>query len=353
MSTRRRPARLVGYLGLIVLAAGLAGAGWVFSHSRAGDPAVPTAAAPERGVACFGHVDVEHGVTALYPAQPGRVAEVLVRETAAVEAGTVLLRLDDRLARYRVEEARADLQAARAQLTQARTLPEKHRLLVAQQQAAVEAVRHRLAAAREQLAHKEALVRREQTSAVVARAGAEQVRELEAAERAELAKLSELDLHLPAVAVERAEAEVAAKKANLDKAEYALEECTLKAPVAGTVLRVFVGPGDLLGGQPSKPAIQFCPDRPRIVRAEVEQEFVARVSVGQTATLQDEGSTGQTWRGKVARVSDWITQRRSVLLEPFQVNDVRTLECIIELDPGQPQPRIGQRLRVTIGQLPS
>ena len=34
--------------------------------------------------------------------------------------------------------------------------------------------------------------------------------------------------------------------------------------------------------------------------------------------------------------------------EPLQFNDVRTLECIIELDPGQPLLRIGQRVRVQL-----
>jgi hypothetical protein len=38
-----------------------------------------------------------------------------------------------------------------------------------------------------------------------------------------------------------------------------------------------------------------------------------------------------------------------MLQEPLQFNDVRTLECIVQLDPGQPALRIGQRVRVTLG----
>ena len=48
------------------------------------------------------------------------------------------------------------------------------------------------------------------------------------------------------------------------------------------------------------------------------------------------------------RISDWYSQRRSVLLEPLQFNDVRTLECIISIDPGQPPLRIGQRVRIAL-----
>ena len=84
------------------------------------------------------------------------------------------------------------------------------------------------------------------------------------------------------------------------------------------------------------PALLFCPDAPRIVRAEVEQEFAGRVGVGQKALIQDDATGGGSWRGQVKSISGWYSHRRSMLLEPLQFNDVRTLECILELDAGQP-----------------
>ena len=68
----------------------------------------------------------------------------------------------------------------------------------------------------------------------------------------------------------------------------------------------------------------------------MEQEFAGRVAVGQTATIQDDTTTTTTWHGKVIRVSDWYTQRRTILPEPIQLHDIRTLECIVELDAGHP-----------------
>jgi hypothetical protein len=50
----------------------------------------------------------------------------------------------------------------------------------------------------------------------------------------------------------------------------------------------------------------------------------------------------------VQHVSDWYTHRRSIMHEPLQVNDVRTLECIIRIEPDQPPLRIGQRVRVIL-----
>lgn len=349
-----RPLRL-WCVGISMLLAGAVGTGWVL-HSRAGDGAakstetVTTTTAPAAGsVVCFGHVDVEPGVTALYPVRPGRVSEVLVHEDDSVKAGTVLFRLDDRPAKFLVRQAQEDLKAAELQLAEARKLPQQHALKVAQQQQAIAATQHRLAAAQHLVDHNRNLAKRELAPVEEVEAGAEKVKELEAALAAEKDKLRELELADPAMQVERAEAEVRAKRARLDEAQYGLDECSIKAPVDGKVLRLLIGVGDVLSSQPRQPAVQFCPAGPRVVRAEVEQEFAGRVAKGQVALIQDDSSAGPAWRGKVIRLSDWYTHRRSMLQEPLQFNDVRTLECIVQLDPGQPTPRIGQRVRVTLG----
>jgi multidrug resistance efflux pump len=352
---RTRVTRLIWVLGIFVFIGSVAGTGLIL-YSRAGDGApgagerAATAAEPSAAsVVCFGHVDVEPGVTALYPVRPGRVTEVLVHEDDAVKAGTVLFRIDDRPARFLVRQAAEDLKSGELQLADARKLPEQHALKVAQQQQAVLATQHRLSAARHLLEHSRHLQKRELAPVEEVEAGADKVKELEAAETAESEKLRELKLIDPTLQIERAEADVRAKRARLEEAQYAVEECSVKAPVEGKVLRLLIGVGDVLSTQPRQPAIQFCPAGPRIVRAEVEQEFASRVEKGQIAHIQDDSSAGPSWRGKVARLSDWYTHRRSMLQEPLQFNDVRTLECIVELDPGQPTPRVGQRVRVTLG----
>src|SRR5262249_58804489 len=100
---------------------------------------------------------------------------------------------------------------------------------------------------------------------------------------------------------------------------------------------------------------QFWPrSEPLILRAEVEQEF-GFVQAGQAAEVEDYyDSTAFKGKGKVKRVSQWFTQRRTVLDDPMQFKDVRTLECIIEdLKGNTPEDdkrglRIGQRLKVRI-----
>jgi multidrug resistance efflux pump len=277
------------------------------------------------------------------------VAEVLVREGDAVKAGAVLLRLEDDRAKLRVQEARAAVGAAQARLAQVRNLPQQHQLQAAQLRAGIDALRQRSSAARHLSAHKRELFEMKLLSRAERDAAEDQVRELDALLRADEAKLAELELRDPALEVRGAEEEVAAREAVWRQAEQGLKDCALRAPADGRVLRLLVGPGDLLGAAAKPVAALFCPDGPRLVRAEVEQEYASQVRVGQSATIQDDSGAAGAWYGRVVRVSDWYTRRRSTLDEPLQLNDVRTLECLIALDPGQPPLRIGQRVRVTIG----
>ena len=82
------------------------------------------------------------------------------------------------------------------------------------------------------------------------------------------------------------------------------------------------------------------------MRVEVEQEFARRVLAGMSAEVQDDTDSSRRWKGKVLRVSDWYTQRRTILQESPTLHDVRTVECLIALDPGQTLPRLGLRVQV-------
>jgi len=350
--------RIVWFLGVVALGVATPLAGVLFSNSLAPAPSpapeartVP-ASAGGAGVICFGRVDLAHGVTSLYSLQPGRVAAVLVEENQEVPAGAVLLRLEDGLARGRLAEAEAALEGAGLQLAQARKAPEIHHGRIVQQQAAVEAMRYRLSAAR--LAHqrKVELAQSLLLDANEVAISVVQLKELEALERGEVQRLTDLQAQDPQDDIRRAEREAAGIQARVQQARHGLEECTLKAPMAGVVLRMLVGPGDVLSGMQQQPAVLFAGNGPQVIRAEVEQEFAGRVAVGQAAVLQDEAESRTTWRGQVKRIANWYSQRRAVLHEPFQLHDVRTVECLITLNPGEPPLRIGQRVRVLLGPLP-
>ncbi len=357
---KSRPARRRAWwlLLLVLLGASTPAAGLLFSYSSRGAPLAASernqekaaGSADEKSIVCFGQVDLIRGVTSLVPLQPGRVAEVLVEEGQTVAKGDVLIRLEDGAAKSRVAEAQAALEEAELRLKQANKLPQQHRSRIAQQQDAVAAMNERLSAARRQVDRQQKLVKDNLADRKDLDISEDHVHELEALLRAEEKRLDDLKRQDSKDDIRRAEKEVEAMKARLEQAQYALDECLLKAPRRGTVLRLLVGPGDVLGSQSKQPAVQFAAEGPQIVRADVEQEFIGRVALGESATVQDETNLNREWKGKVERIADWVTQRRSVMQGPLDFSDVRTVEVILTLDSGQPPLRIGQRVRVRIGQ---
>jgi HlyD family secretion protein len=348
MRTKWRPLQLALCLGLVTLMASTVGAGWVLSRSRAEHSPTVLSDSAEPALVCFGYVDGPAGVTSLVPLVAGRVTGVEVHENERVKAGSVLIRLDDRLAQFRLRQVDAGLAAAREQLDQARKLPRQQQLKRAQQRAVIEAVQYRIQGARGVLARKRRQAEKEVVGLAEADIAETLLHEMEALYQVETGKLSELELIDPDAGVRQAQAEVDAKEAQLNEARTAVEEYALKAPADGTALRVLVGTGDVVGAQSKQPAVIFCADGRRIVRAEAEQEFARGLAIGQAATIRDDSNGEGSWSGHVIRISDWYTQRRSVMPEPLQYNDARTLECIIELDADQPALRIGQRVRVTL-----
>ena len=131
-----------------------------------------------------------------------------------------------------------------------------------------------------------------------------------------------------------------------------MKKCALEAPADGTVLRINVARGAVLGPQSRQAPVLFAPDGPRVVRAEVEQEFAHRVQAGMTAVVVDEATGQTTWQGRVKRLgAAYLPKRSAGGPESFALggSDARVMECVVELDAGQPQPMIGQKVRVNIG----
>jgi multidrug resistance efflux pump len=348
MGTKRRPLTLALIVGVVTLIASSVGAFWFHNRSQAGLPNPVAHETAEPALVCFGYVDGASGVTSLAPLVAGRVSRVEVQENEPVKAEAVLIRLDDRLAQFRLGQVQAGLAAARTLLAQAEKLPQQQQIKRAEQQAVIEAVQHRLDGARNVLTRKRRQAEKEVLGATDVAAAESLVNELEAQHKVETGKLQEMELIDPVAGVRQAQAEVDAKQAQLSEARAAADEYVLKAPADGTVLRVLVGRGDVVGAPGKQPAVIFCSGGQRIVRAEVEQEFARGLAVGQSASIRDDSTGEGVWGGHVMRISDWYTQRRSVMPEALQYNDARTLECIIELDANQPPLRIGQRVRVTL-----
>jgi multidrug resistance efflux pump len=349
----RAPGRRISWfvwLGVALLAVSVLGASKGLQSP--GDPAAgPASSSSELRPGGFGFVDTEAGVVPLY--RPGEVVEVLAHDGDEVDKDAPLYRLNDTLAQIDLNRAKLAVKDAEAQLAIAESKADQQKALIEAQNKVVEGKGSRVRIAQAQAAKAKRLNDG-------GNAGLEDVQQAEDAVKAFQAEVdaekargvalerqaTELQAH-----VRRAQTDIDDRKEQVRKAQEGVNLCTVKAPVKGKVMRVFVAVGDTLGTTPRHPGLEFLAtgkEHPFIIRAEIDQEFATRVFKGQAAEFQDDTRISQTWTGKVKRVSDWYAHRRSIRQEPLQFNDVRTLEVIVALDDPPPALKIGQRVRVTL-----
>lgn len=341
----------VGGMALLLtscyLANGVGSAGTTETPSKGKSASdAPSNPEPSLRVVAFGHVDVDGGTVALSVPIAGQIEAVLVDEGEHVRAGQALVRLREEEALARLSEAQAAVAQATVQRHEAGRAKERLAISRRMQEQSVRAARSRWDAQNREVEQLAPLVPRNAVPNEKWLAAKDLAEELAASLLAEELKLEQLDLERPDEKVQAADANLAFANAKLQQAREYLRRHTLSAPDDGVVLRVQAAQGAMAAPGQGPPAVWFAPDKPRIVRCEVDQAFANRISVGMKARLYDGGPDGKAWTGSVERCGDWIAHRRSLLDEPFQKNDVRTLEVIVALDRDQPEPRIGERMRV-------
>jgi multidrug resistance efflux pump len=152
----------------------------------------------------------------------------------------------------------------------------------------------------------------------------------------------------PQLLVDAAEARLLAAEADRDLAQKSVDECVMKAPEAGRILRLQVSKGGVLVPGGFNPAVVFAPAGRLIVRADVDQEFLGRVKVGQVVQLEDDSrGNSPKWTGKIRSIAGYVAQKRSLILDPGEINDVRTVECLVDLE-SEEGLVVGQRMRARI-----
>jgi multidrug resistance efflux pump len=334
-------------LGVLLLLGSTIGANLAWRSPRSSTH-VATPPGWENAWEAMGFTDVEDRVTPLYPLQPGQVKTILAHENVPVRKGDRLLQLDDRLARSHVDEAQLAVQEAQEQLLKAQDEVGRHRKMIDAQDKAIKAAQaeHRYALSRH--ARIKSLQKAGEGSPEDVQSAAALVEKAQAAIEAEEARRDVMESVDPRRDVTRARLRVQLRQQEARQAEDVLNDHVLTAPFDGIPLRVLVSVGQVLGPNPREPAIQFCPNQKRIIRAELEQEFAARVKEGQQVAIADAATGVERWKGSVHRKGDWYTQRRSLIPDPTHFNDLRTLECIIKLDSASEAnpPHIGQRVTV-------
>ncbi|MEO6688265.1 MAG: HlyD family efflux transporter periplasmic adaptor subunit [Dokdonella sp.] len=250
-----------------------------------------------------GQIDVEGGLVRVVAARDGRVAEVNVEEGETVKQGDALALLDQRQARIGVGIAQASF---------------------AQAQAQVDVLKARLRPAQMQSAR----------AAEAAAAGAATGQSADDASAA----LAVLKAEIGA-----GDAAVRLAREHLDAAHAELDAAAISAPTAGRIVRRSVHVGDVLSAQSPTELFQLLPDRPLIVRAELNEAYVDLVKPGMQAEVVRDSDQGSAVSARVLRVGEVFGPSR-LTDDPVERAGAHDVECVLLLE--HPDFRIGQRVLV-------
>ena len=325
--------RKISLLSVVVATAALAIAPQFGQQFRAEEllPAASGGAAWD--AVALGRVEPRSREIRIAAPAPARIAEVLVKANDKVFAGELLVRLDDEeaLARVAAAEARAAL-AKRARNDQAMPAGSTERRKV--EDAAYDAER---AAADARLALDRVAADRRAGSASqadldAARAAAAKAQDRFREQRDSLAKLRAApDTALPS----RLEGELNVARAEWTLALAALEKTRIRAPIDAAVLQIDARPGEL--AVPAlEPALMLLGDMSALrVRAEVDEQYLGRMRVGQRVLARAAAFHGRDFEGKVASIARIVGPSRINARGPRKFSDVDVLEVVVDLpDPG-------------------
>lgn len=298
----RSPRALYGLVALTLVGA-LAGLGaWWSRRPTPVESATVVRGTLVRTVVSSGQVAAPRQ-TSLGPEVGGRVVLVGVEEGAHVAEGEVLAQLDDANARAAVDEARAAVSEAEARLARLRRTGVRV-ALATEARAQAEAEQAQLRFARmetlvgggvlptEQL--DEARRLRDTTAAQLAQAEAE----------AESASAGGGDVRLTVASLRRTQAA-------LRSAERRLEQTTLRAPAAGTVLRRSVEQGAVV--QAGQALFEFVADGAPRLEVNPDESHLAYIAVGQSALASVEARPDQTFGATVRHVAPSVDSARGTV----------------------------------------
>jgi HlyD family secretion protein len=300
-------------------------------------PPRPLAAAPGRIEGAAESIVLGSGAT-------GVVQDVLIRQGDSVAKGQLLVRIEcDDLVAERLQHT-AEKAAAAAVLERLNNGSRPEEIFVAEADM-------KLAEAR--LIEAEAAGKR--LASLVPKGGAtlaqSQVAERDAAMAAAQLRMSQYKLTLARIGP-RLE-EITEAKARVDAAEDVLRvtsarlaKCEIRSPIDGMVLRKHVSKGELVSIYNPAPIVTLAAiDRYR-VRAEVDENDIEKVHLGQSAVVVLGSPSDRRLLGQVSEIGPSMGRRRIITTDAADKSDRDVLEVLVDLTTAPDALPIGLRVAV-------
>ncbi|NBB50595.1 HlyD family efflux transporter periplasmic adaptor subunit [Rhizobium sp. CRIBSB] len=242
---------------------------------------------------------VQADTTLVSPQIEGTVIKVLVADNQRVEAGQVLVRIDDSDARAQLAQAEANLQALIAAVGNVDARTRQEQAQIAARAAGVEQARAQAALAESQVVRYGRLAeqgwvseQRIQSEQAGARTAAASVAEAQAALVAEQRTAAVLDStrSQSLAAVDQARAQVA-------QARIALDRTVIRAPVAGVVGARSVRVGQYV--RPGGQLLSIVPLGDAYVVANFKETQLERLRLGQVVEITADAFPGEILHGRI------------------------------------------------------
>jgi RND family efflux transporter MFP subunit len=295
-------------LAVTTISAGLIGVALLYftalSPSAQEDTDRPDLVGPAILAAARGVVDIPGGLFRVTSPRDGIVASLLVNEGDQVKAGDVMAILDS-------SQETLSVKIASEEALQAE---EQHNLLQMKMR---------------NLSRQADRVKR----AAAANAVSDQALDNALAARDNLA--GELKVAASVLAVARMRRDVAKRE---------VEIRTIRAPVDGLIIRQGIKVGEFAAASGATVLFTLLPKGPKIVRAEIPEQFLDNVKPGTTVKVVAEDRIGQAYQGRISRISPVLMQSTGMSGER---NDSRTATSTVMLSPDAPF-RVGQRVIIRV-----
>ncbi|QND55121.1 efflux RND transporter periplasmic adaptor subunit (plasmid) [Phyllobacterium sp. 628] len=264
------------------------------------------AAKPGIIAAARGIVDVEDGLLRLSAQRDGMIVEILAAEGQKVKQGDVLAMIDSRHEVIAVHTAEAEVRQMQGQLAMLKTKLQ---------------------------------TQTRQT---------DRLRRAAAGKAVSAQVLDEAEAQLTGTKAEVtiAEATLAATESRLENIRLEVEMRTVRAPVDARIVHRSTKVGEVISAQNLTELFTLLPEGPRIVRAEIQEQFVKLIKPGMDVDILAESDDGILVKGRVVRIGHVLAQPKSRDM-PGERVDVRTSDCIISI-PAKVPLLIGQRVIVRV-----
>jgi HlyD family secretion protein len=135
-----------------------------------------------------------------------------------------------------------------------------------------------------------------------------------------------------------AQANVNAARARLGEITAQIERTLIRSPIDGVILKLYHKTGETVTNLPPTPVVAVGDTSRLRVRADIDEDDVAQIAVGQTVWLTTDAFPAKRFRGTVAQVGTQLGRKNFRNDNPEERVDNKILEVLIDLEPGTQLP---------------